>query len=56
MRDLNTTTVVADRLPLIQRRTVDVLLACDHLADAVRNDAGDHMSRSLERAYQPWCG
>ncbi len=53
MRDLNTTTVVADRLPLIQRRTVDLLLACDHLADAVRNDAGDHYVEILRnRAYQ----
>ena len=41
LSDLDASTSVADWLPLISRRIVDVLLACDSLADAVRNGAGD---------------
>lgn len=53
MRDLDATTDVADWLPLISRRIVEVLIACDSLADAVRNGAGDRYVDVLRhRVYE----
>ena len=53
LSDLDASTSVADWLPLISRRIVDVLLACDSLADAVRNGAGDRYVDVLRhRVYE----
>lgn len=51
--DHDATTTVADWIPIITARIVAVLTACDALADAIRNGAGDtYVDLLRHRTYQ----
>ena len=53
MRDVDATTAMTDWLPIITRRTVDLLLAVDAVADALQHGAGaEYVTVLRHRVYQ----
>lgn len=51
-KDLDTTTSVAEWVPIITARAVALIIALDHLTDAQRNNAGEHYVDTLRhRVY-----